>query len=136
TVDRILDASDAGGALENRLETAKTVLADPGGEGAGESTAGAFQPVIIVPGTGPRAEVSAGPVRQVPAALRDFVLAGKLSYQYTELDGSESRRGPALVIGSPAGSDMAPVELYLGYPLDGARQTLRSEEHTAELQSR
>ena len=124
TVDRILDASDAGGALENRLETAKTVLADPGGEGAGESTAGAFQPVIIVPGTGPRAEVSAGPVRQVPAALRDFVLAGKLSYQYTELDGSESRRGPALVIGSPAGSDMAPVELYLVYPLDGERQTL------------
>src|SRR5699024_7484900 len=35
TVDRILDTSDAGGALENRLETAKTVLADPGGEGAG-----------------------------------------------------------------------------------------------------
>lgn len=124
TVDRILGAADASSALENRLEAAKSALVDPTTDGQPGSSAGAFEPVVIVPGSGPSPETSAGPVRDIPAGLRTFVQAGKVSYQYASVPGPEGSLAPALIVGSPAGSDIAPIELYLIFPLSAEQRTL------------
>lgn len=123
TVDRMLENSSPSGALENRLEEAKSTLVDPSADTSTGSNAGAFEPVLIVPGAGPRKETTAGPSNEVPDELRTFVLAGKVSYQYTTVPGSGGR-DPALVIGTPAGSDISPIELYMIFPLTAEEQSL------------
>src|SRR5699024_1353150 len=87
------------------------------------NNAGAFEPVLIVPGAGPRKETSAGPVNEVPDSLRTFVRAGKVSYQYTMVPGTNGE-GPALVMGTPAGSDISPIELYMIFPLTAEQRSL------------
>lgn len=124
TVDRILGAADSSSALENRLETAKSALVDPTTDGQTGSGAGAFEPVVIVPGNGPSPETSAGPVRDIPETLRTFVQAGKISYQYASVPGPDGAYVPALIVGSPAGSDISPIELYLIFPLTAEQRTL------------
>ena len=124
TVDRILGAADTSSALESRLESVKSALVDPTTDGQSGGEAGAFEPVVIVPGTGPSPETSAGPVRDIPAPLRTFVQAGKISYQYATVVGSDGVSVPALVVGTPAGSDISPMELYLIFPLTMERRTL------------
>lgn len=123
TVDRILGTADSSSALENRLETAKSALVDPTTDGQ-TGSAGAFEPVVIVPGSGPSPETSAGPVRDIPETLRTFVQAGKISYQYASVPGPDGAMVPALIVGSPAGSDIAPIELYLIFPLTAEQRTL------------
>lgn len=123
TVDRMLENSDLSGSLENRLEDVKSALVDPTTDGQAGNNAGAFEPVLIVPGSGPRKETSAGPVNEVPESLRTFVLAGKVSYQYTTVPGS-SGAGSALVMGTPAGSDISPIELYMIFPLAAEQRSL------------
>lgn len=122
TVDRLLDNADPSSSLESRLEEAKSALVDPTADGQANN-AGAFEPVLIVPGSGPRKEVSAGPVNEVPDSLRTFVLAGKVSYQYTTVPGANGS-GPALVMGTPAGSDISPTELYMIFPLTAEQRSL------------
>ncbi|WP_372497840.1 MtrAB system histidine kinase MtrB [Tomitella fengzijianii] len=123
TVDRMLENSDPSSSLESRLEEAKSALTDPTTDGQAGNNAGAFEPVLIVPGAGPRKETSAGPVNEVPDSLRGFVRAGKVSYQYTTVpDGSGI--GSALVVGTPAGSDISPIELYMIFPLTAEERSL------------
>ncbi len=124
TVDRILGAADSTSALENRLEAAKSALVDPTTDGQTGNSAGAFEPVVIVPGSGPSPETSAGPVRDIPDSLRTFVQAGKVSYQYGSVPGPDGAIVPALIVGSPAGSDISPIELYLIFPLIAEQRTL------------
>ena len=124
TVDRILGSADSSSALESRLEMAKSALVDPTTDGPNASGAGAFKPVVIVPGSGPSAETSAGPVLDIPPTLRTFVQNGKISYQYTSVPGADGGYVQALVVGSPAGSDVSPIELYLIFPLTAEQRTL------------
>ncbi|MEO9222292.1 MAG: MtrAB system histidine kinase MtrB, partial [Mycobacteriaceae bacterium] len=79
----------------------------------------AFEPVLIVRGDGPRGAVTSGPVGEVPATLRPFVQAGQLTYQYTLVAGL-----PTLVVGTPAPSDVAGLELYLVFPLSSEERNI------------
>ena len=85
--------------------------------------AGAFDAVLVVPGDGPRAATAAGPVQQVPNALRDFVKAGQVSYQYATVH-TDGFSGPALIIGSPTSSPVTNLELYLIFPLNNEETTI------------
>jgi len=58
-------------------------------------------------------------VGEVPAALRPFVQAGQLTYQYTTVSGV-----PTLVVGTPAPSDVASLELYLIFPLTSEERNI------------
>lgn len=110
-------------SLTSSLQLARNTLMSKTDPASGSGTAGAFDAVLVVLGEGPRAATSAGPVEQVPAALREFVKAGQVSYQYATVH-VEGFSGPALVIGTPTTSRITNLELYLIYPLGTERNTI------------
>ena len=67
---------------------------------------------------------SVGPVDQIPTALRDFVKAGQVSYQYSVVR-TDGFTGRALIIGSPASAQgTTGMELYLIFPLTNEESTI------------
>lgn len=111
-------------SLDSSLQLARNTLTDrKTDDSAAGGLAGAFDAVLIVPGDGPRAATSAGPVAQIPESLRDFVRAGQVSYQYSTVR-TESFNGPALIIGTPAPSSVGALELYLIFPLTSEESTV------------
>ncbi|BBY96128.1 sensor histidine kinase MtrB [Mycobacterium gallinarum] len=109
-------------SLDSSLQLARNTLIDRTAD-AGPGLAGAFDAVLVVPGDGPRAATAAGPVQQIPNALREFVEAGQVSYQYATVN-TEGFSGPALIIGSPTSSPVANLELYLIFPLSNEESTI------------
>ena len=109
-------------SLDSSLQLARNTLIDRKAD-TGAGLAGAFDAVLVVPGDGPRAATAAGPVQQVPNALRDFVKAGQVSYQYATVH-TDGFSGPALIIGSPTSSPVTNLELYLIFPLNNEESTI------------
>ncbi|TGB39714.1 HAMP domain-containing histidine kinase [Mycolicibacterium peregrinum] len=109
-------------SLDSSLQLARNTLIDRKAD-ARADVAGAFDAVLMVPGDGPREAAAAGPVQQVPKALRDFVKAGQVSYQYTPVT-TDAFSGPALIVGSPASSSVPNLELYLIFPLNNEESTI------------
>ncbi|WP_304107179.1 MtrAB system histidine kinase MtrB [Mycolicibacterium bacteremicum] len=112
-------------SLDSSLQLARNTLIDRKAD-AGPGLAGAYDAVLVVPGDGPRAATAAGPVQQIPDALRDFVQAGQVSYQYATVH-TDGFSGPALIVGSPSGSSRSAVtnlELYLIFPLSNEESTI------------
>jgi two-component system, OmpR family, sensor histidine kinase MtrB len=111
-------------SLDSSLQLARNTLTDRKTDPtAGGGLGGAYDAVLIVPGDGPRAATSAGPAAQVPQALRDFVKAGQVSYQYATVH-TDSFSGPALIVGSPTSSSVTTLELYLIFPLGSEERTI------------
>lgn len=109
-------------SLDSSLQLARNTLIDRKAD-AGSGLAGAYDAVLVVPGDGPRAATAAGPVSQVPEALRDFVKAGQVSYQYSTVQ-ADGFSGPALIVGSPTSSEVTNLELYLIFPLKNEESTI------------
>lgn len=109
-------------SLESSLQLARNTLVDRKADVRADM-AGAFDAVLVVPGDGPRAAAAAGPVQQIPEALRDFVKAGQVSYQYATVQ-TEGFSGPALIVGSPTSSSVPNLELYLIFPLNNEESTI------------
>ncbi|MGE5696418.1 MAG: MtrAB system histidine kinase MtrB [Candidatus Sericytochromatia bacterium] len=112
-------------SLDSSLQLARNTLTDrktDGGIGSG-LVGGAFDAVLVVPGDGPRAATSAGPVTQIPESLREFVKAGQVSYQYATVH-TDGFAGRALIIGSPTTGPVSNLELYLIYPLSSEESTI------------
>lgn len=110
-------------SLDSSLQLARNTLTSRTDPTSGAGLAGTFDAVLVVPGDGPRAATAAGPVDQVPTALRDFVKAGQVSYQYATVH-TEGFSGPALLIGSPTSSRVPNLELYLIFPLSSEESTI------------
>ena len=110
-------------SLDSSLQLARNTLTSKTGPSSAAGLAGTFDAVLVVPGDGPRAATAAGPVDQVPGALRDFVKAGQVSYQYAAVK-TDGFSGPALIIGSPASSQTTNLELYLIFPLSNEESTI------------
>lgn len=123
TVSGIVSGEEAR-SLDSSLQLARNTLISKPGQATGSGLAGAFDAVLMVPGDGPREATSAGPVDQIPRSLRDFVKAGQVSYQYTTVR-TDGFSGPALLVGTPAPSRVANLELYLIFPLTGEQSTIR-----------
>ena len=111
-------------SLDSSLQLARNTLIDRTAD-AGPGLAGTFDAVLVVPGDGPREATAAGPVQQVPNALREFVKAGQVSYQYAAVH-TDGFSGPALIIGSPTTSSrpVTNLELYLIFPLNNEESTI------------
>ena len=122
TVSGIVSGEEAR-SLDSSLQLARTTLISKTGQASGAGLAGAFYAVLMVPGDGPREATSAGPVDQIPRSLRDFVMAGQVSYQYAAVR-TEGFSGPALLIGTPAPSRVTNLELYLIFPLTSEENTI------------
>src|SRR5882757_5043964 len=110
-------------SLDSSLQLARNTLTSKTDPATGAGLAGAFDAVLMVPGDGPRAATTAGPVDQVPSALRGFVKAGQAAYQYATVH-TEGFSGPALIIGTPTSSRVANLELYLIFPLGNEQSTI------------
>lgn len=108
-------------SLSSSLQLARNTLTSKTDPGVGP--AGVFEAVLVAPGDGPRAATTAGPIDQVPTALRDFVKAGQVSYQYATVQ-ADGFAGPALIIGTPTASRVTNLELYLIFPLATERNTI------------
>ncbi|MGV0791626.1 MtrAB system histidine kinase MtrB [Mycolicibacterium sp. XJ1819] len=112
-------------SLDSSLQLARNTLIDRTAD-ASPGLAGTFDAVLVVPGDGPRAATAAGPVQQVPNALREFVKAGQVSYQYATVH-TDTFSGPALIVGSPttaSTSSVTNLELYLIFPLNNEESTI------------
>lgn len=110
-------------SLDSSLQLARNTLTSKTDPTSGTGLAGTFDVVLVVPGDGPRAATAAGPVDQVPDALREFVKAGQVSYQYATVR-TDGFSGPALIIGSPTSSRVTNLELYLIFPLSSEESTI------------
>ena len=110
-------------SLDSSLQLARNTLTSKADPASGSALAGAFDAVLVVPGDGPRAATAAGPVDQIPEALREFVKAGQVSYQYATVR-TDGFAGPALIIGSPTSSRVTNLELYLIFPLSSEESTI------------
>ena len=110
-------------SLDSSLQLARNTLTSQTGPSSAAGLAGTFDAVLLVPGDGPRAATAAGPVDQIPSALRDFVKAGQVSYQYAVVH-TDGFSGRALIIGSPATSQATNLELYLIFPLTNEESTI------------
>ncbi len=109
----------------SKLDTARQALTtnDPTARRA-RGAAGTFDSVLIVPGDGPRPPTASGPANQIPDALRSFVRAGQVSYQFATVRDADGYSGPALIVGSPTVSEISTLELYLIFPLDSEQRSL------------
>jgi two-component system sensor histidine kinase MtrB len=110
-------------SLDSSLQLARNTLTSKTDPASGAGLAGAFDAVLMVPGDGPRAATTVGPVDQVPGSLRGFIKAGQAAYQYATVH-TEGFSGPALIIGSPTSSQVANLELYLIFPLKNEQATV------------
>lgn len=118
-------AGDDTTSVANRLELARSSLTSRDGDTASEGgSAGTFDPVLLVRGDGARRELSTGPADQIPDALRAFVQADQISYQFAPVSEPGGYSGPALIVGSPTASDLPDLELYLVFPLAGEDRSL------------
>ncbi|WP_163753496.1 MtrAB system histidine kinase MtrB [Mycobacterium botniense] len=122
TVSGIVSGEEAR-SLDSSLQLARNTLTSKTDPALGPGLAGAFDAALVVPGDGPRAATTAGPIDQVPSALRDFVKAGQVAYQYATVH-TEAFSGPALIIGTPTSSRVTNLELYLIYPLNNEQATI------------
>jgi len=123
TVSGIVGGEEAR-SLDSSLQLARNTLTSKTGPSSGSGLAGTFDAVLLVPGDGPRAATSVGPVDQIPTALRDFVKAGQVSYQYSQVR-TDGFTGRALIIGSPASAQgTTGMELYLIFPLTNEESTI------------
>ncbi len=126
TVQQELAGADESLSLLNRLNLARAALEIPSGGSADPTgaTAGEFDAVLIVPGDGPRGDLPSGQSPDVPNELRSFVQRGQLAYQYTSVSRPGTSSVPALVVGTPAASDVPNLELYLVFPLGSEANTI------------
>ncbi|MFD4469025.1 MtrAB system histidine kinase MtrB [Rhodococcus sp. NPDC058505] len=124
TVQSYLAGTDETASISTRLEGARSSLtARSSDSGPASGAAGTFDPVLIARGD-PAAEPSAGPVDQIPHSLREFVLNGQVSYQFSTVSDPDGYTGPALIVGSPVIADVPDLELYLVFPLAGEDRSL------------
>ncbi|MBM7460118.1 MtrAB system histidine kinase MtrB [Rhodococcus coprophilus] len=124
-VEGQLAGADDSGSLAVRLDGAAATLTSRAGDsGQDTGVAGTFDPVLIVPGDGPRAPTASGPAEQIPQNLRAFVQNGQVAYQFATVSNPNGYTGPVLIIGSPTESAISTLELYLVFPLGGEERTL------------
>ena len=96
-VEDQLAGVDDSTALNVQLESAASGLTSRRNQTSGQASgsAGTFDPVLIVPGDGPRQPTSSGPVDQIPDNLREFVKRGQISYQFATVSNPNGYSGPA-----------------------------------------
>jgi two-component system, OmpR family, sensor histidine kinase MtrB len=108
---------------------------DPDREGAqGEfnnasPASGEFRAVLTTGRADSGAQVSAGPVEDVPLDLREKVAEGTLSRKYVTLV-EQGVEVPTLLVGQPVRAANGTLEFYLLFPLTAEQRTLRLVQST------
>jgi two-component system, OmpR family, sensor histidine kinase MtrB len=120
------DREGAQGELNNALDR----LTNSSSSEDQPATAGEFRAVLTTSTRDAGAQVSAGPVDDVPATLRDAVAAGTLSNQYTTTLTEQGVEIPTLIVGQPVRTAVGDLEFYLLFPLTAEQRTLGTVQST------
>lgn len=104
--------SDARESLSNRRDPSRT-----GG------AAGSFDSALSMIGGTPQQVITAGPIEEVPDALRRFVQRNQVSYQFATVADPDGYHGRVLIIGSPS-AEVPTLEIYLIFPLGNEERSL------------
>lgn len=124
SVENQIAATDDASTDQSRLDAARNSLEDRGMGGPDQSfSAGTFDPILVVPGTAGRDQVTSPSGAQIPAGLQDLVQEGRIAYQYATVN-FRGEVTKALIIGTPTESRIPNLQLYLVYPLSSEEQTL------------
>jgi two-component system sensor histidine kinase MtrB len=110
----------AQGELNNALDRLTNSSAS---DATGTPAAGAFRAVLATTAIGANSSVSAGPLGDVPADLRQSVADGARAVRYGTID-SQGVTVPAMMIGQPVRTANGDLEFYLLFPLDSEQRTL------------
>jgi two-component system sensor histidine kinase MtrB len=120
------DREGAQGELNNALDRLTNTSADEDQP----ATAGEFRAVLTTSLGDGGAQVSAGPVEDVPTTLREAVAAGTLSNQYTTTLTEQGVEIPTLIVGQPVRTAAGDLEFYLLFPLTAEQRTLGTVQST------
>jgi two-component system, OmpR family, sensor histidine kinase MtrB len=129
------DVDLATDSIEDRLTSARNRLASPPGDGSGDISpygAGTFTSVLA-DGKAPAARPpSSGPINEVPAELRNAVLADKFAHKITTVQ-RDTGAVTLVAVGLPVSTPSRTLQLYLLFPLTGEQQTLHLVQNTLLL---
>nr|WP_219413147.1 MtrAB system histidine kinase MtrB [Pseudonocardia nigra] len=114
------DREGAQGDLNNALDRLTNSSA---ADESTSTTAGEFRAVLTTSQDDPGAQVSAGPIEDVPVDLRTAVASGTLSRKYVTLT-EEGVEVPTLIVGQPVRTANGELEFYLLFPLTAEQRTL------------
>ncbi len=110
----------AAGELNNALNKLTNVST---ADTTGTPTAGEFRAVLTGTAGGSGSDISAGPLDEVPADLRQSVANGKRALRYATV-GPPDAEVPTMMIGQPVRTANGDLEFYLLFPLDSEQSTL------------
>ncbi|MGO1464370.1 MAG: MtrAB system histidine kinase MtrB [Candidatus Corynebacterium faecigallinarum] len=121
-VEEQIRMTDTSTSPQLRINNARAALSDRSVSADQTTTSTVFEPVIIAAdATG--GDISSPENHPVPDSLRDFVQQDRVSVQYTTVD-RDTGQYKALVVGTPVGTDIQGLELYLVMPLDNEESTM------------
>ncbi|HIW91378.1 MAG TPA: HAMP domain-containing protein [Candidatus Corynebacterium avicola] len=121
-VEEQIRTTDTSTSPQLRINNARAALSDRSAAVDQTTTSTVYEPVIIAAdATG--GDISSPDDHAVPDSLRDFVQQDQVSTQYTTVE-RDSGRYKALVVGTPVGTDIQGLELYLVMPLDNEESTM------------
>ncbi|WP_448851425.1 MtrAB system histidine kinase MtrB [Corynebacterium sp. 335C] len=120
-VEQRIAAADADG-LQSRLNIAREALIDrdPSGSGSGI----VYDAILVARNPDGPGEITSPPGAAVPQQLKDYVDQDQVSYQYATMPDEDGGRYTALVIGTPASTEIPGLQVYLVMPLTGEESTL------------
>jgi two-component system sensor histidine kinase MtrB len=107
---------------EQRLSDARDSLSNRRDSRTG-GAAGSFDSALSMIGGTPQQVITAGPIEEVPDALRRFVQRNQVSYQFATVSDPDGYHGRALIIGSPS-AEVPTLEIYLIFPLGNEERSL------------
>ncbi|MFW0789019.1 MtrAB system histidine kinase MtrB [Gordonia sp. CPCC 205333] len=124
-VERGLTASDASSSVQVRLRQTRALLTERDSDSSQTTGAvGAFDIVLLVPGSGGATDSGVGPTSEIPTTLRAMVQGGQVAYQYSTVAAEGGSSVSALIIGTPTNSAVSGLELYLVFPLTNEANTV------------
>lgn len=108
---------------EQRLRDARDSLSNRRDANRTGGAAGSFDSALSMIGGTPQQVITAGPMTEVPDALRRFVQRNQVSYQFATVADPDGYHGRALIIGSPS-AEVPTLEIYLIFPLSNEERSL------------
>ena len=119
-VEQRIAAADADG-LQARLNIAQEALTDSNAPGGGT---GIVYEAILVARDQDGNDVVSPPGAVVPPQLKEYVDQDQVSYQYATMPDGKGGTYTALVIGTPASTEVSGLQVFLVLPLTGEEATL------------
>mgnify|MGYP002715874374 FL=1 len=120
-VQEAIDTSSPNSSLQARLNSARASLTQRTQQGS--DAANVYEPVLLVQSS-LGVTTSSPESYRVPEQLVEYVTQGNVAYQFAVVQRPDGAPYNALIIGTPTGSDVPNLQLYLVTNMDNEASTL------------